>query len=113
MSKLNIDQQTIRTLFSDKKTDFLIPDYQRPYAWGESECQTLWDDLRLFAFPDNDSDKFDSDSDEYFLGPIVMFKNDSRRGRFGQIPGHRRTTAPHDADASAPCVLREIRKDAG
>ena len=44
MSKLNIDQQTIYQLFSDKKSDFLIPDYQRPYAWGDTECQTLWDD---------------------------------------------------------------------
>jgi conserved hypothetical protein len=43
MSKLNIDQKTIKGLLADKKTDFLIPDYQRPYAWGETECQTLWD----------------------------------------------------------------------
>lgn len=64
----------MRALFSEKKADFLIPDYQRPYAWGEKECQTLWDDLFLFAFPDNDCDKFNSDSDEYFLGPIVTFK---------------------------------------
>ena len=78
MSKLNIDQQTIRALFSDKKTDFLIPDYQRPYAWGEQECQTLWEDLFLFAFPDNNCDNFDPDNDEYFLGPIVTFKNDKK-----------------------------------
>jgi hypothetical protein len=30
MSKLNVDQKTIMLLFSDKKSDFLIPDYQRP-----------------------------------------------------------------------------------
>lgn len=77
MSKLNIDQKNIKALFSDKKANFLIPDYQRPYAWGEKECQTLWDDIFAFAFPDNDCDKFDSDNDEYFLGPIVTFKNDS------------------------------------
>ena len=40
MSKLNIDQQTIKELFTNKKADFLIPDYQRPYAWEETECQT-------------------------------------------------------------------------
>lgn len=51
MSKLNIDQKSVKALFSEKKADFLIPDYQRPYAWGEKECQTLWDDLFLFAFP--------------------------------------------------------------
>ena len=32
MSKLNVDQKTIKDLFQSKKSDFLIPDYQRPYA---------------------------------------------------------------------------------
>lgn len=90
MSKLNIDQKSVRTLFSDKKSDFLIPDYQRPYAWGEKECQTLWDDLFLFAFPESDCDKFNSESDEYFLGPIVTFKNDN--GKMEIIDGQQRLT---------------------
>lgn len=90
MSKLNIDQKSVKALFSEKKADFLIPDYQRPYAWGEKECQTLWDDLFLFAFPDNDCDKFKSDSDEYFLGPIVTFKNDD--GKSEIIDGQQRLT---------------------
>lgn len=80
MSKLNVDQKTVKELFSNKKTDFLIPDYQRPYAWTEIECATLWDDIFSFAFPDNDYSRFDSDNDEYFLGPIVTFKNDD--GKF-------------------------------
>ena len=90
MSKLNIDQKSVKTLFSEKKSDFLIPDYQRPYAWGEKECQTLWDDLFLFAFPSNDCDKFNSDNDEYFLGPIVTFKND--QGKMEIIDGQQRLT---------------------
>lgn len=68
----------------------MIPDYQRPYAWGEKECLTLWEDLFLFAFPDNDCDKFNSESDEYFLGPIVTFKNDS--GKMEIIDGQQRLT---------------------
>ena len=32
MSKLNVDQKTIKELFTDKSANFLIPDYQRPYA---------------------------------------------------------------------------------
>ncbi|WLT38628.1 DUF262 domain-containing protein [Synechocystis sp. B12] len=48
MSKLNVDQKTIIDLLSDKKADFLIPDYQRPYAWNEEQCQTLWDDIFYF-----------------------------------------------------------------
>lgn len=90
MSKLNIDQKTLRALFSDKKADFLIPDYQRPYAWGEKECETLWDDVFSFAFPDNNSDKFDSNNDEYFLGPIVTFKNED--GLQEIIDGQQRLT---------------------
>ena len=88
MSKLNIDQQTIYQLFSDKKSDFLIPDYQRPYAWGDAECQTLWDDIFTFAFPDDDCDKFKKD-DEYFLGPIVTYKNN---GKQEIIDGQQRLT---------------------
>lgn len=90
MSKLNIDQKSIKDLFTEKNTDFLIPDYQRPYAWGEKECQTLWDDMFLFAFPDNDCDKFNSDTDEYFLGPIVTFKNED--GKKEIIDGQQRLT---------------------
>ena len=74
MSKLNVDQKTIKDLFQDKRADFLIPDFQRPYAWGETECQTLWDDIFSFAIPDEGRTEFDSNS-EYFLGPIVTFKN--------------------------------------
>jgi uncharacterized protein with ParB-like and HNH nuclease domain len=90
MSKLNIDQKTIAGLFSDKRADFLIPDYQRPYAWEISECQTLWDDIFFFAFPDNDYTKFNSYGDEYFLGPIVTFKNENNKMEI--IDGQQRLT---------------------
>ena len=89
MSKLNVDQKTIMLLFSDKKSDFLIPDYQRPYAWEEGQCQTLWDDIFTFAFPDNNSDKFES-NEEYFLGSIVMFENDNSKKEV--IDGQQRLT---------------------
>lgn len=89
MSKLNIDQKTIEAFFSDPKTDFLIPDYQRPYAWSEVQCRTLWEDIFSFAFPENNSDKFKA-SDEYFLGPIVTFKNED--GKQEIIDGQQRLT---------------------
>lgn len=89
MSKLNVDQKTIFDLFSDKKADFLIPDYQRPYAWGEEQCQTLWDDIFLFSFPDNNYEAFD-ENEEYFLGSIVTFKNE--KGKSEVIDGQQRLT---------------------
>ncbi len=88
MSKLNVDQKTTKDLFQDKRADFPIPDYQRPYAWGEAECQTLWDDIFTFAIPDDGRTEFDSNS-EYFLGPIVTFKN---KGRMEVIDGQQRLT---------------------
>lgn len=36
----------------------------------------LWEDLFLFLFSENNYDNFDSDSEEYFLAPIVIYKND-------------------------------------
>lgn len=89
MSKLNVDQKTIKDLFQAKQSDFLIPDYQRPYAWGENECQTLWDDIFSFAIPDDGKNEFDSNS-EYFLGPIVTFKNDNHKMEV--IDGQQRLT---------------------
>ena len=76
MAKLNIDQKTVYGLFSDKRSDFLIPDYQRPYAWSRDQCMTLWDDVVSFAIPEGNEDSFD-DNEEYFLGPIVTFRNPS------------------------------------
>ncbi len=89
MSKLSIDQKTIEALFSDKKTDFLIPDYQRPYAWEFKECQQLWEDIFSFAFPDDDYEKFNND-DEYYLGTIVTFKNPN--SKLEVIDGQQRLT---------------------
>jgi uncharacterized protein with ParB-like and HNH nuclease domain len=89
MSKLNVDQKTIKDLFTDKSANFLIPDYQRPYAWEEDECQTLWDDIFSFAFPDEDKDVFNT-NDEYFLGAIVTYKNDNKQSEV--IDGQQRLT---------------------
>lgn len=89
MSKLNVDQKSIYELLSDRKADYIIPDYQRPYAWDEDSCQTLWDDIFSFAIPDNDATKFDT-NDEYFLGSIVTFENDKKQQEV--IDGQQRLT---------------------
>ncbi|MGP5615417.1 DUF262 domain-containing protein [Corynebacterium casei] len=89
MAKLNIDQKTVHGLFSDKRSDFLIPDYQRPYAWSRDQCMTLWDDVVNFAIPEDNEDSFD-DNEEYFLGPIVTFRNPE--GQLEIIDGQQRLT---------------------
>lgn len=89
MSRPNIYKKTVKGLFQDSESDFLIPDYQRPYAWGEDECKTLWEDLFSFSFPNDACDQFNP-TDEYFLGPIVTFKNEVKKMEI--IDGQQRLT---------------------
>jgi uncharacterized protein with ParB-like and HNH nuclease domain len=49
--------------------DYHIPAYQRPYAWTEEESGTLFDDLYDFFRTEED--------DNYFLGSIVLIKEDN------------------------------------
>ena len=88
MSKIEATQKTVLELFSGKAADFLIPDYQRPYAWREEECRTLWEDITAFAFPDDDDSKFNDD--EYYLGAIVTYRNED--GSMEVIDGQQRLT---------------------
>ena len=46
--------------------DYVIPNYQRPYAWKVDQASELFDDLYDFHTRVND--------DEYFLGSIVLIK---------------------------------------
>ncbi len=76
--QLNAEQKTISQVFMECKKAFLIPEYQRPYSWERDECHTLWDNLYEFAFPNDTISDFDADEDNYFMGTILTFKNDSK-----------------------------------
>lgn len=90
MAELKVDKKTLIDLFSNKNAYFLIPDYQRPYAWDETHCETLWNDLKEFTLPQNNPDKFkEKENDEYFLGPIVTCNN---TGKKEVIDGQQRIT---------------------
>ena len=89
MSNLTVDTRNVLSLLSDPKNSFLIPDYQRPYAWTRDECETLWEDLQAFCFPNDNLDEFNI-GEEYFLGPIVTFENE--RKQLEIIDGQQRLT---------------------
>lgn len=48
--------------------DFHIPPYQRPYAWTETEAAELFDDLYL---------SYNNQTENYFLGSIVLIKEEN------------------------------------
>ncbi|GHT47206.1 hypothetical protein FACS189454_09390 [Planctomycetales bacterium] len=62
-----------------KGRKFIIPDYQRPYRWGNEECTKLWDDITN-ADPKND----------YFLGAFMTYRNKDDNEEI--IDGQQRTT---------------------
>lgn len=80
---IEINKKSVREfLGSGKKERFIIPEYQRPYAWTDEEVQTLFDDLVEYT-----QERMDS---PYFLGTIVSYTNDDKEQEI--IDGQQRIT---------------------
>ena len=80
---IEINKKSVREfLGSGKKERFIIPEYQRPYAWTDEEVQTLFDDLVEYT-----QERMDS---PYFLGTIVSYTNDNKEQEI--IDGQQRIT---------------------
>jgi len=67
---------------------FVIPEYQRPYAWGADEIQTLFEDIWDFTVTSGGSKRKNA---SYFLGCIVSFENSSDEQEI--IDGQQRITS--------------------
>lgn len=81
--QFNSDKYYIADLLSKDGQRFVIPEYQRPYRWGQDECETLWSDI-LSVFGDGTA------IEEYFLGSIVAYQN--KKGELEIIDGQQRIT---------------------
>ena len=89
MAELNVARKTIGDLFSEiRGQKFIIPEYQRPYAWDFEKCETLWKDLTSF-FDDTKGDEYDKR--EYFLGTIVVCKQ--KDNEIEVVDGQQRITS--------------------
>ena len=78
---------------------FEIPDYQRPYAWTTEQTSELLDDL-LYAMGQVENV---SDASPYFLGSIVIIKNDLQTQAY-VVDGQQRLTTL----TILFCALREL-----
>lgn len=84
---IQVSAQSVSDIFRDaKKQLFVIPEYQRPYAWSLDEVDTLFDDLWEFTESRGQHDKYAT----YFLGSIVSYVNDD--GEQEIIDGQQRIT---------------------
>lgn len=41
------EKKYIAELLSKRGRKFIIPEYQRPYKWEKSHCETLWNDIQM------------------------------------------------------------------
>ncbi len=75
-ANISVNKQTVlQLLASGQEIPFLIPEYQRPYSWGDDEIITLFDDLWSFSIERTKNDGPKS----YFLGCVVSYQEDEQR----------------------------------
>ena len=84
-SEINGKGYALKDIFSSY-FEYVIPNYQRPYAWTEEQASELFDDL--FDFYNSGSAE---STKEYFLGSIVLIKQKSKP-RSEVIDGQQRLT---------------------
>src|SRR5699024_2011002 len=83
-TSIEVNKQSVKQLLETGKVNkFIIPEYQRPYAWTDEQIQTLFEDLAEYTENNNES--------TYFLGTIVSYENDS--GEQEIIDGQQRITS--------------------
>lgn len=76
---------TISDLFNDEnKCKYIIPIYQRNYAWGDDEISSLLQDIKNACEQNQEQDK------NYYIGSLVVHRRDN--GDFEVIDGQQRIT---------------------
>ena len=76
---------TISDLFNDEnKCNYIIPIYQRNYAWGDDEISSLLQDIKNACEKNKEQDK------NYYIGSLVVYRRDN--GDFEVIDGQQRLT---------------------
>lgn len=85
---ISVNKQSVSELLKTGRTKpFIIPKYQRPYAWTSEQVETLFEDIWEFATTIGGLDQNGS----YFLGSIVSFENED--GEQEIIDGQQRITS--------------------
>lgn len=76
---------TISDLFDDEnKCKYIIPIYQRNYAWGDDEISSLLQDIKNACEKNKEQDK------NYYIGSLVVYRREN--GDFEVIDGQQRLT---------------------
>ncbi len=105
----NVEEKSLTEFFGDSKSFYQIPDYQRPYSWGDEQALKLWDDI---------FEAYNNQSKNYFLGTIVT--TNGKDNRYDVIDGQQRITTltilfaviksfyPNDSDSNYETIIDSI-----
>lgn len=86
-TNITVNKQTvIQLLTSGQDVPFVIPEYQRPYSWGDDEICTLFDDIWGFSIDRTQP----NGANTYFLGCVVSY---TENGEKQIIDGQQRITS--------------------
>lgn len=85
---IEVNKQSVEALLgSGKSKPFVVPEYQRPYAWTDEQVETLFEDLWDFTATSGGTERESS----YFLGSVVSYENED--GEQEIIDGQQRITS--------------------
>lgn len=76
---LTAEQRSLSRLFIQRE-QYIIPDYQRPYSWGQEQCSKLYDDI---------NEAFNADID-YFIGNIILAVGEKSKDKPRVVDGQQR-----------------------
>ena len=105
VAKIHGAEFPIRKIFSND-FNFKIPLYQRPYSWTTEQAGELLDDL--VSFIGSDGTKGIDDLSPYFLGSIVLIKDESQPDA-EVVDGQQRLTAI----TMLLCSIRDVFEEEG
>lgn len=99
MKQIEASVKALHEVLCNKYKFYVIPNYQRPYAWEQEQISQLIGDL-VDAF-------LDKNEERYFCGSIVLAKSDEKKKWFDVIDGQQRLTT----FVILCCILRDFYSD--
>lgn len=89
----------VESMLSDEKERYIIPQYQRPFSWNKEHWGELLQDIEQL-----------SDSEEHFLGPIVLIPDDAHKkgvNTYQVVDGQQRLATI----TTLLCALRDLNAE--
>ncbi|GGZ75982.1 hypothetical protein GCM10007161_03750 [Ignatzschineria indica] len=97
-----VRELSIGELFKEPNTAYMIPMYQRNYAWREAEIEQLIEDIESYV---------NGDQKKYYIGTLVVYQRDD--GIFEVIDGQQRLTTLTLILLAFNCLDKKVFENTG